>query len=133
MKLTLMLANVMNRFLGSPEPDANSPAIGLPTDTDNKVPQWVENILAPIFDILEWLLPVIMICLGIAGVVFAIVLGVNYAKAENAEAKDKAKGRLINAVVGILVTIVALVLIFIFIKNVYSIFGWTITDSSVSW
>ena len=127
MKIKLMLANVMNRFLGDN-------AIGLPSDASNNVPDWVENILSPIFDILGWLLPVIMIVLGIAGIVFAIVLGVNYAKAENAEAKDQAKKRLINAVVGILITIVALVLIFVFIKNAYSIFGWvedTVSSSSV--
>ena len=116
MKLQLMLANVMSRFMGT------DPALA--PDDWSGAPAWVQNILKPIFSILEWLLPVIMIVLGIAGIVFAIVLGVNYAKAENAEQKDEAKKRLIGAVVGILITIIALVLIFVFIKNAYNIFGW---------
>jgi len=124
MKLQLMLTNVMNRFLG----------VSSLTSTEyGGAPQWVQNILAPIFTILDWLLPVIMIVLGIAGIIFAIVLGVNYAKAENADEKDAAKKRLINAVVGIVITIVAIALIFVFIKNVHLIFGWNISESSVGY
>ena len=69
-------------------------------------------------------MPVIMIVLGLAGIVYAIVLGINYAKAENADQKDAAKKRLINVVIGIMVMLIALILIFIFIKNAYGIFGW---------
>ena len=125
MKLQLMLASVMNKFLGATTSLTDSEYGGAPT--------WVQNILKPIFSILGWLLPVIMIVLGIAGIIFAIVLGVNYAKAENADAKDEAKKRLINAVVGIVITIVAIALIFIFIKNVHLIFGWNISSDSVGW
>ena len=125
MKLQLMLASVLNKFLGA--------QTSLSETEYGGAPQWVKNILKPIFGILGWLLPVIMIVLGIAGIIFAIVLGVNYAKAENAEQKDEAKKRLIGAVVGIVITIVAVALIFVFIKNVHLIFGWNIGSDSIGW
>lgn len=118
-----MLANVMNRFTGA----------SILGDTDvwseSGVPPFVQNILDPVFGVLGWLLPVIMILLGLAGTVYAIVLGVNYAKAESADQKDAAKKRLINTVIGIVIIILALLLVFIFIKNVFKIFGWVTTSA----
>ena len=119
MKLQLLLTKVMNRFMGI---DAFE---GVSTGNEaGKTPEFVVDIIQPIFDVLDWLLPVIMIVLGLAGIVYAIILGINYAKAENADQKDAAKKRLINVVIGVLVMLIALILIFIFIKNAYKIFDW---------
>jgi len=124
-----LLANFASKFfLGADE----GAGIGLEEEQwAEGTPDFVKNIINPIFDVLGWLIPVIMILLGIAGTIYAIVLGVNYAKAENAEQKDAAKKRLINVVIGVMVMIIALVLIFIFIKNANSIFGW-VAESSVT-
>jgi len=126
MKLQLLLSNMLNKFTGAAITlDSN-------TSTNRGTPEFVQNIINPIFKVLDWLLPVIMIVLGIAGIIYSIVLGVNYAKAENADQKDAAKKRLINVVIGVLVMLIALVLIFIFIQNAYDIFDWVSDEASVS-
>ena len=48
--------------------------------------------------------PVLMV-IGIAAVIYAIVLGINYAKAEDAEARKKVQGRLIGALIGAVIII----------------------------
>ena len=118
----MKLLNAMTRFLGDIGVEEGQWAAG--------TPGFVINIIDPIFDVLGWLIPVIMILIGIAGTIYAIVLGLNFAKAENAEQKDAAKKKLINVVIGVLVIIIALILIFIFIKNAYSIFNW-VSDTAV--
>ena len=120
MKLTLLLANVMNRFLGA-DTGANT---NIKPDDYGNAPGWVQNMIAPIFSILEWLLPVIMILLGVAGVIYIIVVGVQYAKSETADQKDAAKKKLINIAVALIIMLVALIIVFIFIKNASKIFGW---------
>ena len=120
------LANAFTRFLGAEGEIALDD-----TQWASGTPPFVKNIINPIFGVLGWLIPVIMILIGIAGTIYAIVLGLNFAKAENAEQKDAAKKRLINVVIGVLVIIIALLLIFIFIKNANSIFGW-VTNSAVA-
>lgn len=123
MKLQLLLANIMNRFLGVDGDKASS----LAPDDDKwgNAPGWVKEMIKPIFTILEWLLPVIMILLGIAGVVYVIILSVKFAKAENADEKDAAKKQLINVAVALIIMLVALIIVFIFIKNASAIFNWT--------
>lgn len=118
-----LLANMMTRFIGKDEESTGM------VQWSSKTPDFVKNIINPIFDVLGWLLPVIMILLGIAGTIFVIVLGVNYAKAESADQKDAAKKRLINVVIGVLVMILGILLVFIFIKNANTIFGWVETTA----
>lgn len=114
------------RFLG-----ANNGYIS--TEGSNAAPSFVANILDPVFDVLGWLLPVIMILIGLVGIIYSIILGLNFAKAESTDQRDAAKKKLINVVIGVLVIIIAILLVFIFIRNVYSIFGWvTSTASSAS-
>lgn len=87
-------------------------------------PEFVVNIINPIFDILGWLLPVIMILIGLVGVIYSIVLGLNFAKAESSDQRDAAKKKLISVVIGVMVIIIAILLVFIFIRNANTIFGW---------
>lgn len=116
MKFQLMLANVMSRFMGIFKIED--------TQYGEGTPAFVKNILAPILTVLNWLLPVVMILLGFVGVIYGIILGLKYAKSETADQKDAAKKRLINFVVGILIAIVAVMLMFLFIKFMPNIFGW---------
>ena len=130
MKFQLMLSKVL-QFLGS------NPGYGGDGVTDNKfggtydkAPEWVNNILKPIFDILtNWLLPVLLILVGFAGTIYIIMLSIKYAKAENADEKDQAKKNLINVVVAVVIMAVALLLIFLFIDNIDLILGWTTRSS----
>lgn len=122
MKLQLLLANVMNKFLGA----------GIVDDSDyaDTTPDWVKNILNPIFEVMGWLLPLIMILVGVAGMIYLIVVGVKFAKAENADEKDQAKKKLINIAIALIVIIIALVVVLVFINNVNTIFGWVTTQGN---
>ena len=95
-------------------------------------PNWVIEIIAPIISILNSLLVPVIILLGTAGTIYAIVLGVQYSKAETADKRDEAKKRLINAVIGIVIMLVALILVKIFVANAATIFGWVKTESEVA-
>lgn len=68
---------------------------------------WVNNL----FNILNPILYVIMAIVGAAGAIYAIVLGVNLARAEDQSKRDEAKKRLITVLISVGITI-ALVLFF---------------------
>ena len=55
--------------------------------------------------------PVIAV-IGVAAVIYAVVLGFNYAKAEDAEARKKVQGRLIGALIGAVIIVAGAVLCF---------------------
>ena len=98
-------------------------------DTESEIkygnaPEWVVKIIAPIIEILNSLLIPVIILLGTAGMIYVIVLGVQYTKAETADKRDEAKKRLINAAIGVIIMLVALILVKIFVANAASIFGW---------
>ncbi len=122
MRLELLLANVMNKFMG----------LSISDQEWNGAPSWVQSMIKPLFSVLDWLLPVVMILLGFAGVIYVIVLSVKFAKAESADAKDAAKKQLINVAVALIIMLVALVLVFIFIKNAGTIFSWVSQQAGAS-
>lgn len=68
---------------------------------------WVEQITAAINSVL-WPL---LIVVGAAGTIYAIVLGVNMARADSTEKREEAKKRVVNVLIG-LVVIIALILLF---------------------
>lgn len=72
------------------------------TDVKNTVVSVVKAILIPVLGIV-----------GAAGVIWAIVLGINFARADSNEKREEAKKRLISLIVGIVV-IIALMFFFLF-------------------
>ncbi len=68
---------------------------------------WLENL----FGVLNPILYAIMAVVGAAGAIYAIILGVNLAKAEDTSKRDEAKKHLITVLIAVAVTI-ALVLFF---------------------
>ena len=60
-----------------------------------------KNILGPVF-----------VVIGVAAVIYSIVLGINYAKAEDADARKKVQGRLIGALIGAVIIIAGATLCF---------------------
>ncbi len=116
------MLSVMTRFMGAWYDDINK------IDTD-KMPEWVKNIIVPILKVLDQLLIPVIIILGVAGAIYGIVLGVQFSKAETADKRDETKKRLINAVIGVVIMLVALIGMKIFVANADKIFGWV--DSSV--
>ena len=81
------------RFLGATTPDYATSA----ATVRNTVVTITKSVLIPILGIV-----------GMAGVIWAIVLGINFAKADSNDKREEAKKRLISLIVGIVVIIVLL-------------------------
>lgn len=75
--------------------------------------QWLGKIL----DFINSALPYIMIAVGTFGIIYAVVLGVNMAKAEDAAKREEAKKRIINFVIAIVITIALIAIMWIVIAN----------------
>ena len=58
------------------------------------------DIAAPIVSLLNSLMEPLLLIVGALGSLYCIILGVKYAKAEEPQDREKAKGSLKNAVVG---------------------------------
>lgn len=115
------MLSVMTRFMGAWYDDVNNL-------DESKMPTWIKNIIVPILKVLDQLLVPVIIILGVAGAIYGIVLGVQFSKAETADKREETKKRLINAVIGVVIMLVALIGMKIFVANAGTIFGWV--DSS---
>jgi len=78
--------------------------------------QW--SFLNPVLEVLASALIPILIIVGTAGMIYAIVLGVKLARAETTDARDEAKKRLINAVIALVVMIALILLLQLFTDNI---------------
>lgn len=58
-------------------------------------------------------MPVLLGVVGLFGIIYCIVLGVNYAKAEDTNAREEAKKRFVGAIVGIVVAAILMAIIWI--------------------
>lgn len=85
---------------------------------------WLETVVNPILGILDALLVPLLIVVGTAGSIYAVVLGVNYARAETSDKREEAKKRMINAVIGIVVMVFLLVVLQLFVANADTIVEW---------
>ena len=74
--------------------------------------------LNPIINALKDILIPILVVVSTAGAIYAVVLGVNMAKAETADKREEAKKRIINAVLALAITIVLILLLNIFAQNI---------------
>lgn len=95
----------------------------LAADADEDI--WGDwGFLKEIVDTIDFIMIPIMILVGTAGLIYAVVLGVNLARAESADKIKEAKTRMINAVIGLVSIIVLCLLLWLFLRNVDSIFGF---------
>ena len=79
-----------------------------------------DSVVAPIVDLLNNILWPLIAVVGAAGAIYCVVLGVKYAKAEEPQDREKAKGALKNAIIGfglIFVLLVVLRLLMPIMKN----------------
>ncbi len=83
------------------------------------------EFLKEIVEAIDWVMIPIMILVGTAGLIYAVVLGVNLARADSAEKIKEAKSRMINAIIGLVSIIALCLLLWLFIENVPTIFGFT--------
>jgi len=99
------------------------------TDTANWPAQW--KWVGDIVNFLEMLLPYVLIVVATAGTIYAVVLGVKMAKAEDASAREEAKKRIINFVIALAVTILLIVLLNLFVKYLPDWLGITLPGGDV--
>ena len=73
-----------------------------------------QSVVAPIVELLNNILTPMLLIVGAVGSLYCVILGVKYAKAEEPQDREKAKGSLKNAIIGfvlIFVLILALKLL----------------------
>ena len=73
-----------------------------------------DSVIDPIVSLLNSFLGPLLAIVGAAGALYCVILGVKYAKAEEPQDREKAKGALKNAIIGfvlIFVLILALTLL----------------------
>ena len=64
------------------------------------------SIVAPIVSLLNQLMGPLLAIVGAAGALYCVVLGVKFAKAEEPQDREKAKGSLKNAIIGFVIIFV---------------------------
>lgn len=123
-KLTSFLGNIINRFLGSYS-DAVDGLTG-----NGKDNEWMEMVKT-LVRIVDQFMPIAMIVVGMVGSIYVIILGIQYSKSENEEAKAEAKKKLINGAVGIGIGLLLMLVLTIFLKNSKAITDWLWTTGGV--
>ncbi|MBQ7579542.1 MAG: hypothetical protein IJT25_03335 [Clostridia bacterium] len=61
--------------------------------------------------VVSWVMPVIIGVVGLFAIIYAVILGVKYAKAEDTEKREEAKKHLVAAVIGVVVALVFVLII----------------------
>ena len=72
--------------------------------------------LIQVVDAISYVLIPLLIIVGAAGTIYAVVLGVNMARADSTEKREEAKKRLINVIVGLAIMIGLILFFILFIK-----------------
>lgn len=81
-------------------------------DETVKLPYWLETLVNTLKNIIN----PILILVALAGVIYAIVVGVKFARADEKGEREEAKKKLITVIIGIVVTGV-LIMLFFWIYN----------------
>lgn len=113
--------SILNLICTSTSTDKQISAIGNVTSKAYETFQGIVNVILPI------LIGVVLIL----GLFYGIQLAVKYAKAEEEEDKKKAKGSLINVIVGCLIAVVFIAVIMLVLNGGYikSLFGDGVSTS----
>ena len=92
---------------------------------DNEIPWPTEHLefLNPLVRGLRQAVVPILIIAGTAGTIYAVILGVNMARAETAEKREEAKKRIINTIVAMAITVILISIFFWFINSADNWFG----------
>lgn len=75
---------------------------------------WVIQVVDAVYLVL---IPILVV-VGAAGMIYAIILGVNMARADSTEKREEAKKRLINVIVGVAIMIALILLCVLFIEAI---------------
>ena len=69
------------------------------------------------YEVATTILPIVIAVILVVGAFFGISLGIKFAKAEDSDARDKAKGQLINLGIGVGVAAVIMIVCFALVKT----------------
>lgn len=75
---------------------------------DTYIPGWLQTLL----DALTNIINPILILVATAGIVYAVVVGIKFAKADDKNEREEAKQKLIYVIVGIVVTAILIALFY---------------------
>ena len=75
------------------------------------------TVVAPIVSLLNSLMAPLLAIVGALGALYCVVLGVKYAKAEEPQEREKAKGALKNAVIGFILIFVLILALNLLLPN----------------
>lgn len=98
--MQIILVNIANAFM----------SIGKVLGTPPNVPEWVDTFAG----VLKSIVAPALIIVSAAGAIFAIVLGVKMAQADDQSKRDEAKKNLINVVIAVVCTVLLIVLFYMF-------------------
>ena len=76
---------------------------------------WLNTLIDAVYKFIN---PVLIVC-AVAGILYAIVVGVKFVKAEDKSQRDEAKQKLITVIIGVVVTFV-LVAVFYYLAYAFS-------------
>ena len=82
---------------------------------------WLETLLGAVMNVVN----PILIIVAVAGIVYAIVVGIKFVKAETKEEREEAKQKLIYVIIGIVVTFVLIALFYWLAFNLGPILEYT--------
>lgn len=88
--------------------------------------EWLNTLLKAVINIIN----PILILVAVAGIVYAIVVGVKFAKADEKNERDEAKQKLIYVIVGIVVTGLLIALFYFLALNIGE---GKLLDPSANW
>lgn len=124
MNMLFSLASSIMNFMGSPAGQLAG------SYTEYKDPESKYHWVYQLCEALNNILTPILIIVATAGLIYAVVLGVNLARADSADKQQEAKKRMIYAVVGLVSIIVLIILCKLFIANVDTFLGIDISEDS---
>ena len=109
-----MFTRIMLGFAGRLAATAQTPGSGVsqPDLIGEEKIKSVSQFAMGLNQILKKIVGPILSAIGIAAVLYAIYLGVMYAKAESADKRKEVQGRLIGAIIGAVIIVVATTLCF---------------------
>ena len=93
------------------------------TNPDEDISKGANQVSAFVIDTISSVLGAILGIVGAAGVIWAIVLGINMARADSTEKREEAKKRLISVIVGVVIMIVLVVFFLVGFKPLLEAFG----------
>ena len=76
-----------------------------------------DNLITTIQKVMQVVMPIVLAAVLAMGVFFCVKLGIGYAKAEKTEDREEAKKRLVGAVIGFGIGIIAAVVMWILFTN----------------